>query len=55
MREIEREIVHENEQRFVRENERELSEKLKEKMRRETLCNKRKKCEKMRENFYKNL
>ena len=52
---IEREIVRENEQRFVRENERELSGKLREKMRRETLRIMRKKCEKMRENFYKNL
>ena len=47
--------MRENEQRFVRENERELSGKLKEKMRRETLCDEREKCEKMRENFYKNL
>lgn len=47
--------MRENEQRFVRENERELNVKLKEKMRREKRCSVRKKCEKMRENFYKNL
>lgn len=47
--------MRENEQRIVRENECELSVKLREKMRRETLRIMRKKCEKMRENFYKNL
>ena len=47
--------MRENEQRFVRENERELSEKMQERMSIKTLRIMRKKCEKMRENFYKNL